>query len=133
MIIMAERKEIVLALGSNFDQEINISKAKAKLYDLFGNDIIFSEQIWTIPIGMLSDKFLNCLAFVHTSYPLEYINKALKHIELICGTQKHERAKNIVKIDIDILKYGEKILHANDWTREYVVKLMKTCPFNTTN
>ena len=53
---MAERKEIVLALGSNFDQEINISKAKAKLYDLFGNDIIFSEQIWTIPIGMISNK-----------------------------------------------------------------------------
>lgn len=43
--------------------------------------------------------------------------------------ENDEKDKNIVKIDIDILLYGDKRLHDKDWTRGYVKELMKECPF----
>lgn len=126
---MGNKKELILSLGSNFDQENSISEAKTKLRDMFGEEIMFSESIWTNPIGIESDKFLNCLVFTHTSHKLEYIMKAMKHIERICGNRKRARTKNIVKMDIDILKYGGQTLHEKDWSRDYIVRLMEKCPF----
>ncbi len=126
---MTEKKELILSLGSNADQEECMSAACTKLHEMFGDDIVFSQQMWTNPIGIDSDKFLNCLVFTHTSHKLEYINKAMKHIERLCGNRKRARANNIIKMDIDILKYGEQILHNNDWSRAYIITMMKDCPF----
>jgi 2-amino-4-hydroxy-6-hydroxymethyldihydropteridine diphosphokinase len=126
---MTEQKELILSLGTNCDQEKTISKAQEKLRGMFGQDIIFTECIWTEPIGITSDKFLNCLAFTHSSHKLKYLHKALKHIEKTCGSSKRARTNNIVKMDIDILKYGSLTLHAEDWERKYIIKLIKECPF----
>lgn len=118
-----------MSLGSNCDQEESMSAAKEKLRSMFGDDITFSECVWTEPIGIESDKFLNCLAFTHTSHKLEYVCKAVKHIERGCGNRKRARTSNIVKMDIDILKYANQILHESDWSRKYITELMKECPF----
>ena len=126
---MAEQKELILSLGSNCDQKESMSAAKEKLRSMFGDDITFSECVWTEPIGIESDKFLNCLAFTHTSHKLEYVSKAVKHIERGCGNRKRARTSNIVKMDIDILKYANQILHESDWSRKYITELMKECPF----
>ena len=126
---MPERKELILSLGSNCDQEESMSAAKEKLRSMFGDDITFSECVWTEPIGIESDKFLNCLAFTHTSHKLEYVCKAVKHIEKGCGNRKRARTSNIVKMHIDILKYANQILHESDWRRKYITELMKECPF----
>ena len=126
---MTEKKELILSLGSNADQKECMLAACTKLHEMFGDDIVFSQQMWTNPIGIDSDKFLNCLVFTHTSHKLEYINKAMKHIERLCGNRKRARANNIIKMDIDILKYGEQILHNNDWSRAYIITMMKDCPF----
>lgn len=126
---MTESKELILSLGSNCDQEACMAEAISRLKDMFGDDIVFSEQMWTAPVGIDSENFLNCLVFTHTSHKLVNITKAIKHIEKLCGNRKRARTNNIVKMDIDILKYGEQILHEKDWTRDYVVKLMKACPF----
>lgn len=127
--IMTGKKKLILSLGSNCDQEQSIYLAKTKLRDMFGTDISFSETVWTAPVGIESDKFLNCLVFTHTTHKLEYISKAMKHIEKACGNRKRARTNNIVKMDIDILKYDELILHEKDWSRNYVNELMKECPF----
>lgn len=126
---MTDKKELIMSLGSNCDQETCMSEAMSRLRDMFGNDIVFTEQIWTTPIGIESESFLNCLAFTHTSHKLEHVVKAVKHIEKMCGSRKGARANNIVKMDIDILKYGGQVLHESDWSREYIVRLMKCCPF----
>lgn len=126
---MTEKKELILSLGSNNDQEACMLKARTELLNTFGPGTMFSEQIWTYPIGIDSDLFLNCLAFIRTSHKLEQLNKTLKQIEQICGSNKNARADNIVKMDIDILKYDGRKLHENDWTRDYIKKLMETCPF----
>lgn len=96
---------------------------------MFGSDIVFSRSVWTAPIGIDSDNFLNCLVFTHTTHKLEYIIKAMKHIERLCGNRKRARSNNIVKMDIDVLRYDEIILHENDWSRNYIKELMKDCPF----
>lgn len=96
---------------------------------MFGKSIIFTECVWTEPIGIKSDKFLNCLAFTHTQHKLEYLCMALKHIEQACGNSKRARTNNIVKMDIDILKYGDITLHTDDWNRKYIADLIKERPF----
>lgn len=126
---MTERQELILALGSNCEQEESMAEAQSKLREMFGRNIIFSKCAWTEPIGIKSDKFLNCLAFTYTSHNIENINKAVKHIEKKCGSRKRARTNNIIKMDIDILKYGKQILHGDDWNRKYVINLMKECPF----
>lgn len=108
---MTGKKQLILSLGSNYDQEQSLSAAKMKLRDMFGSDIMFSESVWTTPIGIESCEFLNCLGFTHTSHKLEYIIKAMKHIERSCGNRKRARTNNIIKMDIDVLKYDEQILH----------------------
>lgn len=126
---MTEKKELILSLGSNTDQEECMSAACDKLREMFGDDIVFSRQMWTNPIGIESGKFLNCLVFTHTFHKLEYVNKAMKYIERLCGNRKRARSNNIIKMDIDILKYGEQKLHDKDWSRTYIITLMKDCPF----
>lgn len=126
---MIEKKSLILSIGSNYEQEQCFSIAKSKLRDMFGPDIIFSRSLWTAPIGIDSDNFLNCLVFTHTTHKLEYIIKAMKHIERLCGNRKRARSNNIVKMDIDVLRYDEIILHENDWSRNYIKELMKDCPF----
>ena len=126
---MTGKKKLILSQGSNCDQEQSLATAKIKLRDMFGPDLMFSESVWTAPIGIESCKFLNCLVFTHTSHKLEYIIKAMKHIERTCGNRKRARTNNIVKMDIDVLKYDELILHEKDWSRNYIMELMKECPF----
>jgi len=126
---MIEKKSLILSIGSNYEQEQCFLIAKSKLRDMFGSDIVFSRSVWTAPIGIDSDNFLNCLVFTHTTHKLEYIIKAMKHIERLCGNRKRARSNNIVKMDIDVLRYDEIILHENDWSRNYIKELMKDCPF----
>ncbi|WP_298451149.1 2-amino-4-hydroxy-6-hydroxymethyldihydropteridine diphosphokinase [uncultured Prevotella sp.] len=127
---MAENKKLILSLGSNFNHEKNISKAILLLKNMFGNDnIVFSKKLWTNPIDINSDKFLNCILFINTSFNLEKIERNIKELEDICGRTEAEKEENIVKIDIDILQYGEKRMHNKDWSRKYIRELMKECPF----
>lgn len=126
---MTEKKKLILLLGSNFNQESCISEAMSKLEDMFNHDVIFSRQLWTNPIEIESDMFLNCIAFTQTAHKLEQVKRAVKNLEHICGNTKRARNRNIIKMDIDILQYDNQILHERDWTREYVKELLKDSPF----
>ena len=126
---MTEKKELIISLGSNYDQEACMLRAKTEIRNAFGPDTMFSEEVWTSPIGIESDLFLNCLAFIRTSLKLEQLGMRLKQIERLCVNNKRARADNILKMDIDILKYANQILHESDWSRKYITELMKECPF----
>lgn len=128
--LMTENKKLILSLGSNYNQERNIIEAISQLKKMFGkNNLVASRQMWTNPVDIKSDKFLNCMLFTHTSCKLDEVERCIKELECICGRTKEEKNKNIVKIDIDILLYGDKKLHDKDWARGYVKELMKECPF----
>ena len=116
--------EIVISLGSNDRQETNMIIAKQLLEQLFG-DIQFTKSVWTNPIGIESDRFLNCLAIAHTKHREPQIKSALKRIEIRCGDTRAFRSINIVRMDIDILLFDGQRLHAEDWQRPYIKSLMK--------
>ena len=77
--MMDDSKQIILALGSNSEQTIGMGKAKTLLMALLG-DVRFSKTIWTSPIGIQSDNFLNCMAKANTSISFTRIHTALNHI-----------------------------------------------------
>ena len=116
--------KIIIAMGSNIDQEAHIEQAKALLCSHF-RDLRFSSPLWTEPIGLPgSDKFLNMVAVgyapvsdgkaqasdgkaqasdgkaqVYEGKTQAYEGKTqvetiLKEIEDRCGRIRGERAKN---------------------------------------
>lgn len=121
---MRKEVEIVIAIGTNTNQEISIFLAKQLLEQLF-KDIKFTEELWTLPLDIKSDRFLNCLAIGHTTHGAPQIKSALRRIENRCGDSKTARTNGIVKMDIDILLYDGQRLHEEDWNRPYIKTLMK--------
>lgn len=73
----AYRTKIVVALGSNVNQEAHIQQAKALLGATF-NDMEFGTSLWTEPIGISSDKFLNVIGVGYTNVNKERTILALK-------------------------------------------------------
>lgn len=110
----AEQVEITISLGSNTNQEANIKTAIEELKKEF-NDIHFTKPIWTEPIGVQSDKYLNCLASFTTQRSLEDLNKVLKRIETSMGDSHENHKQGIVLMDLDVIKYGNKEVKKIAW------------------
>ena len=106
--------KVIITLGSNQNQEENISKAQKRLREIFGN-IQFSEPKWTDAIGIVSDKFLNCIGTFETFYPQNVIEHYLKQIETEFGDSHENHKKGLVLIDLDLIKYGNKTIREVIW------------------
>lgn len=104
----------IIALGSNSNQEENISKAQILLKQRF-EGIKFSDAQWTEPIGIKSDKFLNCLGTFETDISLTQVKLCLKEIEQTIGDSHENHQKGNVLIDIDLTQYGEEIVKEIIW------------------
>lgn len=123
---MQSEVKIILALGSNQNQESNIEMAREKLIRLFGGDgLQFSREMWTRPIGIESDKFLNVLCQVYSHHNYELVHRALIQIERKMGSTKALKQTGVVPIDIDILLFDEAKYHPADWQRPYVKTLLE--------
>lgn len=121
---MASSHTIIVALGSNFEQEESFKNATL-LLDRFLPSLVFSPRIWTNPIGVHSDKFLNCLAKGSTLLEEHVLLHILKGIEHECGDSPERRAQGRVKMDLDLLVYAGEKRHIKDWEREYIKQLMQ--------
>jgi 7,8-dihydro-6-hydroxymethylpterin-pyrophosphokinase (HPPK) len=122
---MGKKQKVILSLGANENQESNMQLAQYKLERLLSNQVIFSETMWTTPIGIDSDRFLNCLAVAHTHHSFTQLHRALKQIERSLGSLRAERKRGVVKMDIDILLFGDSRYHTDDWQRNYVRRLLE--------
>ncbi len=117
------RKRIVLALGSNYHQEENVDKAVALLQETFG-DMVFGARLWTEPIGITSDKFMNLIGAGYTCVSRERVELALKSIERKCGRSTAQSHMGVIAIDIDLLIYDTERFHQQDWERPYIKQLL---------
>jgi 2-amino-4-hydroxy-6-hydroxymethyldihydropteridine diphosphokinase len=120
---MFDKTKIIIAFGSNYEPLINVAYAKTQLSSLF-ESIVFSSEIWTEPIKIKSDKFINCVAVAETAENLESTLHSLKEVEDLCGNTTTNRLKGKVIMDVDLLKYGNTKLHENDWQRPYIIQLL---------
>ena len=127
---MKQLNKIIVALGTNFDQKKNAYTAESTLKTII-KDSHVSKYLWTKPVNMEnSDKFLNCLIFGKTHYGLSQLIKAFKQLEKKCGRSRSDEVRGIIKIDIDILQYGNEIFKKEDWDRDYVKELMLEDPYS---
>lgn len=122
---MTKKSHIIIALGSNSEPQLNLTSACNELRTLLPG-IRMTEAIWTDPIDMMSPQFINCIAEGETSLSLQQLQHMFKQLELKYGDSRELRQQNIVKLDIDLLLYGERRLHQKDWMRPYIIKLMAT-------
>ena len=126
---MKQRNKIIVALGTNFDQKKNAFTAEMMMKSIL-KDSHVSSFMWTKPIDMKnSEKFLNFIIFAKTHYGLAQLTKAFKQLEKKCGRTKYDETRGIIKLDIDILQYGNEIFHKEDWDRDYVKELLLEDPF----
>lgn len=106
--------KITISLGSNTEQEQNIEEAIERLKTVF-SDITFTQPQWTDPIGVVSDRYLNCLANFTTSLSLQQLVQQLKNIETAMGDTYENHKQGIVLIDLDVIKYGDKEVKKIAW------------------
>ena len=99
--------KITLAIGSNILQQKNIDEAQSRLRHLLPG-IVFGEAVWTMPIGIQSDRFLNLLAYADTPLSLEHLQEELKAIEREMGDSHENHQQGHVIIDLDVAEYGAK-------------------------
>ena len=124
---MIGQHRLIIAIGSNTDHEENMIKAKKLLSSLL--TISYTSEMWTTPEGINSDKFLNCLGLAETKHGIKQLERAFKQIERRCGDAKSKRNRGTIVMDIDILQYDQEKLHKQDWSRDYIQKLMKEIEF----
>ena len=124
---MKESHSVILCLGSNADQEANIQQAQQLLRNEYAS-IDFTPSIWTEPVGVVSPPYLNCLATMSIKDSRSCLHDKTKAIERLMHSSREERKDNIVRIDIDILSFDHKHYHEDDWSRDYVKRLIQDLP-----
>ena len=127
LIIFAGKKmsvRILIALGSNNEQEKNVAFAMERLHSFFPG-ISFSRMLWTEPIGIASDRFVNALALADTDKEQEEVERILKQVEKECGRTREEKMRNIIRLDLDLLQWGTVRLREQDWERDYIRLLLQ--------
>ena len=121
----------IISLASNFDQESNLHSAR-ELLALFLSSVSLTEAIWTEPFHKKAASrnnrqslYLNQLAYAETALTADELQRKLKNIEQHLGRTNEERSQGIVRIDLDLLLYGQQRYHLNDWERPYVKQLLR--------
>lgn len=117
------KKKIIVALGSNYEQEKNVLYAMDRLRELFP-DFAFSRMLWTEPIGIESDNFVNALGWGMVESSADEIVGILKDIEKECGRKAEDKARNLVRLDLDLLLYDKQRFREGDWQRDYIITLL---------
>jgi len=121
---MTKENYIIISIGSNYNQKENISFAKKKLTGMLGEQTSFTRDMWTEPVGIQSEKFINCICISSTKHTLLQLTKAFKQLERKCERSKKNDLINKIPLDIDILLYGDQRYHEKDWERQYIQELL---------
>lgn len=119
-------KDVIIAIGSNTNQEQNMEKAQEILSQLLYK-VRFTASVWTKSEGGTAPtacRYLNALAYGSTSLPLPHLQTKLKQIEESLGDPSGNHRHGIVNIDLDLLCYDSQRLREEDWKREYIKKLL---------
>lgn len=121
---MEQRHKTIIAIGSNYGQQQNLSTACERLGEVLCG-MVKSRSLWTEPIGIISDRFLNIMVSGWTAMSLDELVGTAKLIERDCGRTDEEQRKGLIRIDIDIMEFDGIRLHLQDWSRGYINTLLK--------
>lgn len=115
----------LLCIGSNTDRSVQLADARKALIAVFPG-IRFGELMETKAIGNgFHSPFSNQLAEFTTTLKVDAIHAFFKELEYRSGRIPDDKARGIVKLDIDLLRFDDKILKPEDMQREYICKGLK--------
>ena len=110
-------KKCFIGLGSNERTAARLLAAQSDLRMSFPG-IMFSRLVQTAPVGFDSPRmFYNQVACFTTPLTASQVRECLKKIERDHGRTPDDKARGIVKIDIDLLCYDGEVLKPQDWQR----------------
>lgn len=122
----------LICIGSNFENQENLAFARQELANYFP-DIVYSEEKITSPLFLQknTNPFSNQLARFSSDYSIEEIERICKSIERKAGRTGEEKKSEIIRLDIDLLKFDGIILKPEDMKREYIRNLLKNMLFHS--
>ncbi len=110
-----------ICLGSNTDPHTQLVRARAELITHFP-DIVFGEEMVSKPYGLLynANLFHNQTACFHSFLTTEELHDLFKHIEHNAGRLPEHKQSETVVLDIDLVRYDDRILKPADIDRCYM-------------
>lgn len=99
---------VFLSLGSNIDQEINISSCIKVLGSLFG-DVVASTVYESEAVGFEGDNFYNLVVKIDTALSVGELLKKLRKVEDDHGRIRKCERFSARTLDIDILTYNDVV------------------------
>jgi len=116
--------KVLLSIGTNTNACFNLKQAIDNLLSYFPSirftNITESEPCGEQYIGM----FLNVLAYFETDMDKDVVHLRFKTIEKNMGRQPSHKAEGIIIIDIDLIKWDNKVLKPDDFERPYMHELL---------
>lgn len=112
--------KVIIGIGTNIDNESNISKVVPLLEQRF--DVIqFSKWLTTEPVGIKEQSnYTNGAVIITTSLsPLE-LKAQLIEIEDLCGRDRSGPKFGPRTMDLDILTWDQEIIDEDVYTRDFL-------------
>ena len=120
------KHDILLALGSNHRADSNLQQALS-LLARFVDIRRTSATLVSAAIGEGMENgvcpFTNQLLCGETLLPLDELQTRLNEAERLIGRCPGER--DTIPIDLDILRYYDRMLHPDYWGRPYIRRLLE--------
>lgn len=118
----------LICIGTNCERERNLSFAINELSAALPG-IVFAPAEQTAPIGMTrGEYFTNQVGRFATAMSCDELKSMFKAMERAAGRTPADKAAGIVRLDIDLLTYGHRVLKPADMERHYVVRGISLLP-----
>ncbi len=121
-------------MGANTDAASQLARARLWLDAHFGG-ITYGDELRIAPERnpLCEAPYHNQCAILTTTLSLADLHKTIKQAEAQLGRTAEDKARGIVRIDIDIIAYGQEIVKPQDLTTDYLHRCLASLPTEHTN
>ena len=106
---------VYISIGSNIERAANIRAGVAALRECFG-ELVISSVYESQPVGFDGDNFYNLVVGFNTAQGMRNVNAHLHDIEHHHGRIHNGQRFNSRTLDLDLLLYGDVVIHEHDLT-----------------
>ncbi|HYW77317.1 MAG TPA: 2-amino-4-hydroxy-6-hydroxymethyldihydropteridine diphosphokinase [Gammaproteobacteria bacterium] len=105
--------EAYIGVGSNIEPELHIANVLAALEHRHG-PIRTSPLYRSAPVGFEGPPFINGVILINSRLGLDALIEDLKGLERQSGRNHQSEGMGSRELDLDLLLYGESVVHRND-------------------